>query len=60
MRFNSTVKGVWANDNYATGDYVFAGGIWSKAVSGATPSDVAHNPDDVDPYNQNEPYSEGT
>ena len=59
LRMHSTVKGQWANDNYTTGDYVYAGGMWSQVVSNATPQDVAYNPTNVDAYDVSTPYEAG-
>ena len=35
------------------------GGIWSQVISNATPSDVAYNPENVDPFDTNTPYEAG-
>lgn len=62
LRMNSSVKGTWVGpDNYSSGDYVYAKGIWQQVIHNANQSDIPRDPRVTDLYNagQGNEYSAG-
>ena len=62
LRMTSNVKGTWVGpDNYSTGDYVYAKGIWQQVIHGANKTDIPRDPRVTDVYDatQGNEYSAG-